>query len=169
MNQHNTMVDLRRVVAQRMRNALHGREFDVLEEDISVEEMLGICDVNGDSPYISESLLDPDHEFWDGWYEDVYSIRSAESKIESAIRSLKADGHVDIIEPYGDEADIIYVEVEVPERTNTKAVECPACNRVATVEQRFSNVTNSQLQTQYEMNCTNCGETNIYERSFHRV
>lgn len=169
MSEYNTMVDLRKLVAQKMRAALHGREFDVLEEDISVEEMLGIFDVGAKNTDFSGTLLDPDHEFWDAWYEDVYSIRSAESKIESAIRSLKADGHVDIVEPYGNEADIIYVEVSVPQEQTGGATECPSCKRVATVDRTFTQATFGQLTVRYKLNCPNCGETNIYERPFHRV
>ena len=69
----NTMEDLRREVASRMRASLHGREIDMVEQVTpELPHMLGITPLNKihDPKNEEMTLLDPQHHFWQQYEDD---------------------------------------------------------------------------------------------------
>lgn len=113
----NKMYDLRRRVAQCMYDAMNGREIDVMDGPTPhLPHMLGITPIGEihDPKDEEGTILDPSEAFWNEYTEDVETRRAVSKKIETAIRSLQKDGYVDITYPYGEEGDIIYVEISIP-------------------------------------------------------
>lgn len=110
----NTMADLRERCATRMRKALHGREIDTLENSVQIPHMLDITPIGAiHTRKVEEgTIMDPDHRFWQEFEEGVKTEGSVRRKIESAIRSLRKDDIFRMTYPYGEEADIVYCEVD---------------------------------------------------------
>jgi hypothetical protein len=110
----NTMADLRRECATRLRETVHGREIDMFENTVEIEHMLGIVPIGVHSNHEVEqgTILDPDHDFWTDYEETVRTRNAVTQRIESAIRSLKKDDIFTMTHPYGEAADIVYCEVE---------------------------------------------------------
>jgi len=133
----NTMEDLRRACAERLRDTIHGREFDVMVEDVQVPHMIGITEVGEVHDEASEdgTLLDPSHNFWTTFHEDISTREEALSKIKSAIYTLRGDGILRITYPYGINAEIIYCEVDrMTENTNSAKICCPNCDEEFAVQ-----------------------------------
>lgn len=109
-----TMADLRRECVTRLRETLHGRNIDMLEKNVTTAHMLGIVPIGVRSNHEVEegTLLDPEHEFWSDFEEDVNTKGKAKRQIESAIRSLKKEDVLRMTYPYGEDADIVYCEVD---------------------------------------------------------
>lgn len=130
----NTMADLRRECATRLRDAVHGKEINMEENRVTTPHMLGIVPIGAQSNHRVESgtLLDCNHEFWDDFEEEVNTPNGARNRIESAIRSLKKDDIFRMTYPYGEEwqdPDIVYCEVDELQQGNdplleTKCAEC---------------------------------------------
>ena len=138
------MADLREEVASRLRDSIHGREIDSMEDGMPrLPHMLGVVNI-GDYPKpkdIDGSILDPNHEFWNSYYESVDTRSGVEREVESAIRSLESDGTLEMSTPYGEEAGIWYCEIEeldqeeassVPQGIETKCIECNERANVST-------------------------------------
>lgn len=127
----NTMADLREECAIRMRKALHGREIDTLENPVHTPHMLDITPIGAIHTHKVEegTIMDPEHQFWQDFEEEVRTRGKARRKIESAIRSLRKDDIFRMTYPYGEEADIVYCEVdEMGNRGSTLLpTECHEC------------------------------------------
>lgn len=134
----NTMADLRRECARRLRQSLHGREIDTLENNVETEHMLGIVPIGAIStPQVTAgTILDPKHEFWENFEEDVTTENGVKRRIESAIRSLRKDNVFRMTYPYGEEADIIYCEVDRLDSAgdNSLPTHCAECGKVIDAE-----------------------------------
>lgn len=127
----NTMADLRREVAKRLRNTLHGKEIDTMEKgQPEIEHMLGIVTLGAISTEKCEkgTLLDPNHEFWQSYYENVNTKKGVKREIRSAMQSLKDDNVFRVASLYGEDAGILYVEVgDIDESPNQMTVMCAEC------------------------------------------
>lgn len=172
----NTMADLRQECAARLREALHGREIDTLENDIEIPHMLGIAPI-GTIPTdkVEEgTLLDPAHEFWTDYEEEVRTSGKAHRKVESAIRSLRKDDIFRMTYPYGEEADIVYCEVDEMAESGDALLttECASCEE--TVEAPLS----LELSNGYsdgglyklvvDVDCPHCGFERLLEEPMRR-
>ena len=169
----NTMKDLRREVRQRLHESLDGKEIDMMEGVTpELPHMLGITSINAIHTHHSESgtLLDAQSEFWQNYEEDVNTTSKAKRKIESAIRSLKEDDLFTMTYPYGEEADIVYCEVEpVEEQTDPHILQtsCPNCQTNLEPEPSLDLTTSSGHIT-LAVDCSDCDFAALYETNLHR-
>lgn len=165
------MADLREEVAIRLRNSLHGREIDTMENTVEIPHMLGITPLGKiHDPNNEElTLLDPKHEFWQQYYEEVNTKHVVHKKIETAVRSLREDGTFTMTHPYGEEADITYVEVERLDRQPEQAMttECLDCGE--RIDARLSvNLAGKTYLTNVDIDCPHCDFSNTYSRQLIR-
>lgn len=155
----NTMADLRREVARRLRETLHGREIDTMEKGMpELPHMLGIVTIGAISTdkAIKGSLLDPDHEFWGSYYEDVNTQSGVEDEVQSAVRSLKDDNIFRVSTPYGEEAGIWYCEVgDIDESPNRMVTACTECGASIPTEPEL-NHHYGRYNLQFTLDCPEC-------------
>lgn len=126
------MYDLRQEVAKRMREAMHGKEIDMVEGvRPQLPHMLGITQLDEvHDPFNEEgTLLDPSHGFWQSYDGTVKTRNKLTRKVKTAIHSLKQDDYLRMTYPYGEEAEVVYVEVDVPENEH---IHCPNCGEPIT-------------------------------------
>jgi hypothetical protein len=166
----NTMEDLREEVATRLRNTLHGREIDMMESTPRLPHMLGITPI-GDihDPNNEEmSLLDTQHPFWQDYEEDVKTANAVTKKIETAIRSLKEDGIFTITHPYGEEADIMYCEVEKIQSHNTNiTTTCVDCGTLLTTRPNLA-LDSGHYYIKFSLDCDECDFSRTVKRRMTR-
>jgi hypothetical protein len=165
------MADLRREVAQRLRETLHGREIDTMEKGMpELPHMLGIVTIGAISTpeAISGSLLDCDHSFWDTYYEDVNTKGKVEREIESALHSLKEDEIFRVSTPYGEEAGIWYCEVgEVEEQPNRMLTVCTDCGESIPTEPELKH-RHGRYTLEFKLDCPECDFSANYESNLTR-
>lgn len=92
--------------------------------------MLGIVPIGAISTPEAEegTILDPSHEFWNDYYEDINTENGVKREIADAIQSLKDDGLLEIRSPYGEDAGIMYVEVDtMASKTGDMEAKCIEC------------------------------------------
>jgi len=155
----NTMADLREEVATRLRNSLHGREIDTMDSVTpAVPHMLGITPLGKvhDPNNEEMTLLDTKHPFWQEYEDDVRTANAITEKIETAIRSLKEDGIFTITFPYGEEADIMYCEVEKlePSNSNMKTT-CENCDALITTQPNLV-LDSGHYYLNFSLDCEEC-------------
>lgn len=135
----NTMEDLRKEVATRLRETLHGREIDTMEKGMpEIEHMIGVVPIGAISTKECEkgTILDPHTDFWNDYEEDVKTKGKVKDKIATAMQSLEDDGTFDISWPYGEDGGIAYVEVdEYEDRSNSMTTECRECGAIIPFEE----------------------------------
>ncbi len=162
----NTMADLRREVAKRLRDTLHGREIDTMEKGMpGLPHMLGIVTIGAISTEKAEkgSLLDCYHEFWNAYYEDVKTKGKAKSEIESAMRSLKEDEIFRVSTPYGEEAGIWYCEVgDIDAKPNKMSTVCTDCGESIPTEPELKH-THGRYTLEFSLDCPECDFSGTYE------
>lgn len=168
----NTMKDLRKEVASRLRNSLHGREIDMIEEvRPRLPHMLGITPLNKvhDPQNEEGTLLDTDHQFWQDWHKSVETKAEASRNIETAIHSLSEDGVFRMTYPYGEEAEIAYVEVDKIESDDTNILQT-SCKNCDTLVRTVPNLL--QKGKHYYINvtvdCPECEFSGTFERSLRQ-
>ena len=134
------MADLRRQVALRLSNSLHGRTIED-ESDVELPHMIGVTplDEMHEPKNEERTLLDPTFPFWDNYERDVDTLNKVQEEIEKAIRLLREDGTFTKIYPFDDE-DVVYIEVEprgLDGRSTNSRLNCPDCgSTIAVVERR---------------------------------
>lgn len=163
----NTMADLRRECASRLRETVHGREIDMLEQSVTTAHMLGIVPIGVNSNHEVEegTLLDERHEFWQNFEEDVRTKNGAKHRIESAIRSLKKDDIFRMTYPYGEDADIAYCEVDELGAPRSLLLEttCAECGN--TIEAPLSlDYNDGAYSLGVHVDCPHCDFTSMVER-----
>lgn len=152
------MADLRREVSRRLRDTLHGREIDTIEYGTpEMEHMLGVVPLGAISTEKVEkgTILDPEHDFWQAYYEDINTENAVRTEIETAMKSLKEDDIFRVTTPYGDDAGILYVEVGSTEQNDivTTCVECGA-----SIETKPEIVLErDRYVIQFDIDCSSCG------------
>lgn len=131
------MADLRRECAARLRETIHGREIDMMENTVQLPHMLGITTIGTIHTHDAEkgSLLDPKHEFWQDFEEEITTGGQARRKVESAVRSLRADDIFRMTYPYGRDAEIVYCEVDSMEQSGETLLttQCGECGETIDV------------------------------------
>lgn len=168
------MEDLRQEVAVRLRNALHGREIDMVEQvKPHLPHMLGITPINSVHDPTDEdmTLLDPNHHFWNNYEEEVRTKNAVTEKIQTAIHSLREDGIFQMTYPYGEEAEVVYCEVEYPTTQNNSAeieTTCTECNREITTEPNLLEESGSYYLT-FSLDCHNCDFSRTLEQPLRRL
>jgi len=165
----NTMHDLREVVASRMRNALHGREIDMIESTKPrIPHMLGVTPLGKPHDVTNEdgTLLDPQSAFWQSYEPSVETRREVEQEIETAIRSLKESGVFRMEYPYGEDAGIVYIEVDSMTDSNNTTLgletECKNCSSNITARPSLVLSSNS-YNISVSVECPNCDFSGVYE------
>lgn len=169
----NTMYDLRVEVAARLRDSLHGKTVDMMQPvKPRVPHMLGLVEIGEvfDPKMIEGTLVDPSHEFWDNYYEEVRTKNKAEDELITCIESLRETEDFRISYPHGEDAGIVYVEVDDP--TGDDA--CDYCKEQFTTtcnncEGELLTAPSLVLHSGYyhikaSIECPECG----YEQSFGR-
>lgn len=171
----NTMEDLRREVQYRLHDTLHGREIDMMEGiKPRLPHMLGITSLNAIHTDYAEdgTLLDPSNRFWQEYHEPVETRTTCRKKIETAIRSLKEDDLFRMTYPYGEEADIIYCEVEPPEGS-ASAIErlettCAECGTTLNTEPDLREEA-GHYSLYLSLDCEACSFNQVRKAPLHRV
>jgi hypothetical protein len=148
---------------------MHGREIDMMESvKPSIPHMLGITPLNKTHDPANEemSLLDTKHPFWSEYQDDIQTRREVTEKIETAIRSLKEDDIFRMTYPYGEEAEIIYVEVDTLETTENNMLQtsCKECHSPLTADLLLTQ-TRGSYQLSVSLDCDECGFSKKYARN----
>ena len=167
----NTMADLRREVASRLRNSLHGREIDMMEHTVEIPHMLGVTPIGKihDPQNEKLTLLDPQHQFWKNYDDDIRTKRAATEEIETAIRSLKKDGILRKTYPYGEEAEVVYVEVDKLADTEDRGrIECLNCEALVPYSLSLELKKEGTYAVQTTIDCNECDFSRSYGRSLVR-
>jgi hypothetical protein len=155
----NTMSDLRKEVARRLRDTLHGREIDTMKRGKpEVPHMLGVVTLGAISTPEAESgtILDPDHGFWSEYYDDVKTKNGVLREIQSAMHSLKEDNIFRVTTPYGEDAGIMYVEVdEIAESPDPLSAACKECGTDVMTEMQIS-LNCNEYSVIFNIDCPNC-------------
>ena len=157
--------DLKEIVKKRLQQSVDGKEVDTLRQDVRIPHLLGIAPLEGahDRSNEEDTLLDPNHSFWSEYDETVSSRREALSHIDRVLRLLRKDGTLEIMYPYGEEADIVYIEVDGS--TETKCVECGS---IETATSTWHEAAGDQYVYILEVQCQECGFTGEYETPLTR-
>jgi hypothetical protein len=167
----NTMEDLRHEVASRLRNSLHGREIDMMEGvKPRLPHMLGITPLGKvhDPKNEEMTILDTSHPFWTDYEDDVRTKNKLMEKVQTAIRSLKEDDIFRMTHPYGEEADVIYVEVDKVQPTdNSMKTSCKECGTTLSADPLL-NEGRGTYHLSFSLDCPECDFSGIYEQSLVR-
>lgn len=111
----NRLSDLRVEVADRMREAMHGKLLDEGEDPPELPHMIGVTELDeAHQPSNEEgTILDPTHEFWNDYYKEVDTMRHTYGEVKTAIETLGKDGTFEKIYPDPDK-DKVYVRIDYP-------------------------------------------------------
>lgn len=155
----NTMEDLREEVATRLRDTLHGRVIDTINEGMpEMVHMLGIVPVGAIStPQVeSGTILDPSHTFWESYESEINTKNGVRQEIRTAIKSLKRDGTFRVTEPYGEDGKEFYIEVDrLNGSDDAFTVPCAKCG--ATISTEPSLLMNyGEYSLNFELDCPKC-------------
>lgn len=164
------MADLREEVATRLRNALHGREIDMMENRVELPHMLGITPIGKihDPNNEDMTILDTKHPFWEDYHEDVRTPNAVSEKIQTAIRSLRRDDIFRMTYPYGEEAEVVYVEVDKMERESEQmTTECAECGETIDANLELRNAGKSYILIA-NLDCPHCEFGGVYEEPMTR-
>jgi hypothetical protein len=160
----NTMEDLKGVVAQQIDGTIGGHMFDLTKENLTVTQMIGVAEIDGDEEaYQTEgTILDPGHTFWTNWYDGRVTQFDTFELIEAAIYLLVQEQTVLITDVYGEESDLVYVEVDhTPESRVNTSVLCDTCGEPAGASVNFL-PTSPNYMLQMTITCEHCGESGVY-------
>lgn len=129
------MKDLRRKVAGLLKDTLDGREVDTMQSiEPRLPHMLGFTPIGEpvDPNDLEGTIIDVRNEFWDHYYKDVATRGAARDEVIDAIESLASDNLFRKTYPHGEEAGLVYIEVDDPAQYRLDAddgsmVACPSC------------------------------------------
>lgn len=168
----NTMADLRQEVAVRMRHSLHGREIDMMENvKPTLPHMLGVTPIGKiHDPNNEEfTILDSRHRIWQDYVDDVSTQREVTEKIETAVRSLKEDGTFRMTYPYGEEAEVVYIEVDRLAQEGARLMSsCAECGAKTSAVPQLE-LKGSAYVLGLEISCESCGFSGVYESMMVRA
>jgi len=156
--------DLRKEVAHRLRRAIHNETFDMLDPiPVQIEHMLGITPLGSVVPQSArdDTILDPHHWFWQAYHDDGVNSTEVENLITDTISWLEEENILQIEE---DETTDHYYNVCVDmypqETTDREQTTCIECGGVADVSHSIEG--DAQYMSVYEIVCTKCGASGIY-------
>lgn len=151
------IIPLKKFLHNRLRETIHGNEFDMVTDKIDIEMMMGV--------EYGEGILSVSHELWDTYPEPIETHDDIERAISMVVRTLKADGTITTTFPYGEEAEIIYCEVEKPETNDDSiSVECASCDAYASAETVYVPEGNT-YKLKLTVSCSFCGHNGSYQRT----
>lgn len=156
------MSDLKEIVQRSLRENVHGVEFDLLKQTIDLYDMLGV-----DRTEPRGTIMHPSHEFWQDYDEDISTERDAFNELKRAVELLRDEGTFVKQYPEGEEADIVYCEVEPVEAGDDITVVCNECDAPASATMSFE-PTNGMYTFVLSVDCSYCGESSQHERVMHR-
>lgn len=117
------MKELKEKVHRKVYDNLHTES---VTDDIGLQEMLGVGE-------IEDSLIDPTHDFWDDYEKEISAMQDSKHELQFAILSLRDDGEIAILEPFGEGAERVFVKVKEPnygsgtDRPYPEFGDCPEC------------------------------------------
>lgn len=153
------MADLRDLVRKKLRNSVHGREIDTLEYGTpELPHMLGIVPLGAISTETAEkdTLLDCNHPFWDDYHKEINTRNGAKTEVRTAMMSLRDDGIFRVTSPYGDDAGILYAEVDSQNsEPSTMETECAECGATIVAEPTLS-MNYGRYRVTFTINCSVC-------------
>lgn len=151
--------DLRQKIAPMLRDALDGREVDMIEMGKpEIPHMLGIVPIGAISTREVEkgTILDPQHDFWNNYEKEINTKNKAIQEVYTAIESLQADGILQITELYGDNSDVLYVEVEgISDESDKLETTCAECGASILTEPEIS-MNYGQYSLTFRLDCPDC-------------
>jgi hypothetical protein len=168
MTETNTMDDLRRIVTEKLYETLHGKEIDMVEQMTpELPNMLGIVPLDTMATHgaTQGTIMDIDHEFWEDYYRDVKTRRGVEEELHTAVRSLREDGILQMTYPYGEDAGIVYVEVEYDDSETTR---CAECGGAASLEQS-AELSAGEYYLSVSIECQHCDFSRTCGRRLRRL
>lgn len=156
-----------------MRAALHGREIDMVEQvKPRLPHMLGITPLGKvhDPNNEEMTLLDPQHHFWNEYEEDITTKRATAEKIQTAIHSLKKDDLFRMTYPHGEEAEIVYIEVEKPSVTEETTIQtsCKNCSHDLTAQPNLL-LDNGRYYLRFSLDCPDCDFSRVLQENLQRL
>jgi len=153
------MNDLRQRVAGLLRETLHGREIDTIEMgQPEIPHMLGIVPIGAISTAEVErgTLIDPTHDFWDDYEKNINTKNKAKKEVRTAMLSLKEDDILNVMMPYGDDAGIMYVEVEqMNSQSGNIETSCAECGATILTEAELS-MAYGKYSITFRLDCPEC-------------
>lgn len=156
---------LNEYVRQRLHETLNGREIDMFHETCEVPHMIGVTPIG--EPHSrskeDETILDPDHSFWEKHSENALTRREIAHKIERSIRILREKDVLELYYPYGEEADIVYVEVD-----GSPSIECLDCGSRETYSDQRTIPSGDAYELVIEVDCLDCEFSGEYGRRLSR-
>lgn len=115
------------------------------------------------------TLLDPKHPFWQDYEEEIRTKNAAMEKVETAIRSLKEDNIFRMTYPYGEEAEVIYVEVDKLQPTaNDMKTSCKDCGTILTTQPNLTQ-DNGYYHLKFTLDCPDCEFSGVYTQNLMRL
>lgn len=166
----NTMGDLRQEVASRLRNTLDGKEIDMMENVTPrLPHMIGVTPLGKvhDPNNEEMTLMDTQHQFWEEYEEDIRTKNQVTEKLETAVRSLREDDIFTITHPYGEEAEIIYCEVDKESADNNMQTSCKECGAPVTAQPNLTEDTGHYYLT-FSIDCSKCDFSGLYQQNLQR-
>lgn len=166
----NTMADLRRAVARRFRETFHGKEIDTIKKGTpEIEHMLGVVTLGAISTEKCETgtILDPNHAFWQEYYQEIKTENAVRREIETAMQSLRDDDVVRVSEPYGDDAGILYVEVDDLRTESGIPTECRSCGASIVTEPSVS-LDYGRYSLVFNLDCPSCDFSETMHRKLNK-
>lgn len=159
------MADLRREVASRLRNALHGREIDIMKNRVEVPHMLGVTPIGKihDPQNEEMTLLDTKHQFWQDYDGDTETKSAIMEEIETAIRSLRKDDTFRMTYPYGEEAEVTYVEVDELRSKEKQTTKCAECGENIPYSLELENLGDTAYAARFHLDCPSCDFSGTFE------
>jgi len=160
----NTMKDLKTLIAKQIDRTIGGHMFDLTSENLTVTQMIGVAEIDGEKEayQTSGTILDPAHNFWENWYDGKLTQFNTFELIEAAIYLLVQEETVLITDVYGEDSDLVYVEVDyTPENHVNTSVRCDACGQSAGASVEFL-PTSPNYTLQINIACEHCGDSGVY-------
>jgi hypothetical protein len=158
------MKDLKDLVAQQIDDTIGGHMFDLTSENLTVTQMIGVAEIDGgkEAYQTDDTILDPEHPFWNDWYDGRVTQFNKFELVEAAVYLLVKDEILMITDVYGEDSDLVYVEVDnTPDNHVNTSVRCQECGHPAGASVEFL-PTSPNYTLQMNITCAHCGESGVY-------
>lgn len=171
-----TMRDLRKEVARRLMQTLDGKIIDTIEGvKPRLPHMLGATPLDEvhDPDYISGTLIDPSHDFWDDYYKEVNTEHKSTEELITAIETLREQNLFRMEQPFGEEGGIKYCEVDDPDQYKIDPTPepfettCKSCGEVTHTSPSLVLVRDS-YHLKVTIDCENCDYRQQHTRNLVR-
>lgn len=152
-------------VRQLLKETLDGREIDMMHHEIETPHMIGVSPIGSSHSRSNEhdTILDPQHSFWEKASQNPSSRREIREKVERSIRILKEKDVFRVLYPYGEEAEVVYTEVDGP-----PGVECAECGSTETYSRDRIECIGESYAYVFRIDCLSCDYDGVFERPLSR-